>query len=82
MYTLSNTTKANLERSLGIKLKDLAKMSADEERLWIENKIGKKLTYGKKKKHGVIGRGNPLLSRRKIRTIEDLERKSKNIFGI
>lgn len=57
-------------------------MSADEERQWVEKKTGKKLSYSKENRHGIIGRGNPLLARKKIRTIEDLDKKSKKLFGI
>lgn len=82
MYKISDITKRNLERSLGISLNDFTKLSADEERIWIEKKTGKKLQFSKRKKHGIVGRGNPLLARRKIRTIKDLEYKSKNLYGI
>lgn len=82
MYTLSNTTKTNLERSLGISLEALSKMSASEEREWVEEKIGEKPCFSKKRKNGVIGRGNHLLARRKIRTIEDVNRKSQDLYGI
>lgn len=57
-------------------------MSADDEKQWIENKIGYSLKISKKRKHGLFCEGNPLLSRRKIRTIEDLNSKSKKIFGV
>lgn len=35
------------------------------------------LKISKKRKHGLFCEGNPLLSRKKIRTIEDLNYKSK-----
>lgn len=82
MYKISDKTKENLERSLGISLETLDKMTADEEREWIEKKAGKKLCFGKKRKNGIAGRGNPLLARRKIRTKEDLDIKSQNLYGI
>lgn len=82
MYKISNNTKRNLERSLGISLCDFTKLSADEERIWIEKRAGTKLQFSKRKKHGIIGRGNPLLARRKLRTIKDLDQKSKNLYGI
>lgn len=82
MYSISSETKRNLELSIGTSLDELHNMSADEEKRWIENKIGKDLKFRKKRKFGVIGRGNPLLSRRKIRTIDDLNRKSKKLFNI
>lgn len=82
MFVLSDTTKRNLEKSLGISLGQLGNMTADEEQKWIQKKIGKKVLFSKSKKRGVTGRGNPLLARRKIRTLSDLDKKSKDLFGI
>ena len=82
MYTISNTTKNNLERSLGISLKMFSSMTADEESKWISKKIGKPVVFSKRKRHGRVGRGNPLLSRRKLRTQEDLAKKSRDLFGV
>lgn len=82
MYNISSTTKKNLERSLGMSLEEFSKMTADEEQSWIGSKTNKKISYSKQRHHGVIGRGNPLLARRKIRTIDDLVRKSHELFGI
>lgn len=82
MYNISSMTKNNLERSLGLPLTEYSKMTADEEMRWIEKKINKRVVYSKLRRHGVIGRGNPLLSRRKIRTIDDLMKKSHELFGI
>ena len=82
MFRISNITKQNLEHSLGVALEDFSKMSADEERKWIERRTGKNWSFSKKRKHGIMGRGNPLLSRRKIRSIDDLNYKSHIFFGI
>ena len=76
MYVLSETARKNNERIIGLTCDKLAKMSA------IEKRIGKKLTFSSKTKKGIAGRGNPLLSRRKIRTLEDLDKKSKKYIGI
>ncbi|MCD8119474.1 MAG: hypothetical protein LUE29_08355 [Lachnospiraceae bacterium] len=82
MYRLSNETRKNLESSFGMSLTAFDEMSADEERKWIESRTGRKLLYGNKRRKGVIGRGNPLLARRKIRTMDDLQKKSKKLFGV
>lgn len=82
MYNISIKTKNNLERFLGIQLEVLGTMSADEERQWVEKRIGKKLKFSRKRKRGNIGRGNPLLSRRKIRTSEDSQSKINKYYGI
>lgn len=82
MYTISEKTRANIERVVGISVDKLSNMNAKEERSWIEDKKKERLSFSKKRRYGIIGRGNPLISRRKIRTAEDLDRKSKQFFGI
>lgn len=82
MYSISNTTKKNLERSLGMSLIAFSAMTADEEKRWANSKSNKKVVFSKRRRHGMIGQGNPLLARRKIRTIEDLGRKSRDLFGV
>ena len=82
MYELSKDICSILEDSLGLPFEDLLSMNADDEKTWIENRINKELIFSKKRRHGIIGRGNPLLSRRKIRTKEDLERLSKKLYGV
>lgn len=82
MYRISNTTKKNLEQSLGISLDEFSAMTAEEEKQWINNKNGKKVVFSKRRRHGIIGRGNPLLARRKVRTIDDISKKSQDLFGI
>lgn len=82
MYVISKVARENNERIIGLPYDRLTKMSAIEEKNWIEKRIGKKLTFSRKMKKGIAGRGNPLLSRRKIRTLEDLDRRSKKYIGI
>lgn len=82
MYRISDLTKQNIERAIGLDLASLKKMTALEEREWLEQKQAKKPVFSKRRKKGITGRGNPLISRRKFRTEEDLEVISKKIFGI
>ena len=82
MYRMKSDTKSNLEKSLGISLAELQKMTADEEKIWVEKQAGRPIRYGKTIKPGLSGRGNPLLSRRKIRTKEELDRRGKEIYGV
>lgn len=82
MYTISEKTRANIERVVGISVEKLRNMNAKEERSWIEDKKKERLLFSKRRRYGIIGRGNPLISRKKIRTAEDLDRKSKQFFGI
>lgn len=81
MYTLSDRTKKNIERVLGIDIGDLLGMSINEEMEWIQ-KNHERPIFSKVRRKMVLGRGNPLLSRRKIRTMDDLDNKSKSLFGI
>lgn len=79
---MSDTTKKNIERATGLTVDRIANMTSQEEQVWIEEQIGRKLVFSKKRNYGKIGRGNPLLARKKIRTADDLERKSRKLFGI
>ena len=82
MYTISKKTKMNIERVIGIPIEKLVNMDVKEERSWIEKRNNSKLSFSKGHRYGIIGRGNPLLARRKIRTAEDLAKKSKKFFGV
>ena len=65
-------TKETLERNIGISLKQLSDLSADESRKLVENKIGKSLVFSKKQDFRKIGRGNPFLARKKFATVEEI----------
>lgn len=82
MYTISKKTKMNIERVIGIPIEELLTMDRKEERSWIEKRNKSKLSFSKRQRYGIIGRGNPLLARKKIRTAQDLEEKSKKFFGV
>lgn len=82
MYTMSNMAKQNIERVIGLSLDKIKAMSIDEEQKWVERRRRERLIFSKKRRKGIIGRGNPLLARRKIRTMEDLDKKSKKYIGI
>lgn len=82
MYVMSEKTKTNIEKSIGMSIDEFSKLSADEEKVWIEQKINKPIKFTKSKRSWVIGRGNPLIARRKIRSLSDLESKSRKLFGI
>lgn len=82
MYTISQETKRNIERATGVSYDKLLTLTPEEEKALIEKKLGKKLKFSAKKRPGVYGRGNPLLAKGKIRTAEDLNKKSEKLFGI
>lgn len=82
MYVLSDLTKRNIEHAVGLPMDQLKVMTPEEERAWVERKTGCVLDFSPKRQYGKIGRGNPLLARRRIRRKVDLDRKSKQLFGI
>lgn len=82
MYVMSEITKKNVEKTIGMSIDDFSTLSADEEKEWIEKRTRCPIIFSKRRRLWIIGRGNPLLARKKIRTMSDLEKKSKKIFGI
>lgn len=82
MYTMSALAKENVERVIGMKIGQLNNMTAKEEQAWVEERSKQKIAFAKTRRHRVIGRGNPLVSRRKIRTLADLNARSKVVIGI
>lgn len=82
MYKMSDTAKLNNERVIGLSLEKIKTLSFEEEKQWIESRRKDILVFSKKRKHGIAGRGNPLLARRKIRTMKDLDKKNKKYFGM
>lgn len=82
MYKVSDVAKLNIEKTVGLKIDEIVNMSFDEQQQWVNNRTKSKLKFSKIHKRGVVGRGNPLLARKKIRTINDLNVKSKKYIGI
>lgn len=82
MYRISEAAKLNLERIIGLSVEKINHMSFEEQQQWVEKRAKSKLKYSKKRRRGIVGRGNPLLARRKIRTLEDLSKKSKKYIGM
>ncbi len=75
MYELSERTKANLSACVGVPFDRIVKLSLDEEVELAAKKYGRKIVFSKKRHSGRIGRGNPLLARMKVKTLQDVERK-------
>ncbi len=74
MIILKDETKANLEYLLDLKLDELEKMDVDEEISAIENNESRKIRFSKERDFRKIGRGNPLLARRRMRTMDDVNK--------
>lgn len=74
MY-LNDETKRILENSIGKSISELSKMDMDEERAFIVSKIGKTPIFSKQSDSRMRGRGNPLIARRRLCTIEDIDKR-------
>ena len=80
MYTMSALTKSNVERVTGVTIEEMKSMTMNQERDLVKKRNGERLTFSKQRRFGIIG--NPLLARRKFRTEEDLNIKSKRLMGV
>ena len=69
MY-LNQRTRDTLERIIGKSADDLKKI---EEKSFVEEKTGKNLIFSKKMDSRMTGRGNPLIIRRRISTMSDID---------
>ena len=72
MY-LNQRTRDTLERIIGKSADDLKKMDLIEEKSFVEEKTGKNLIFSIKLDSRMTGRGNPLIIRRRISTMSDID---------
>jgi len=72
---ISEEAKKILEKNIGLPLDQVSELSVYEEMSIVKAKTGKHLTFSKEYDPRIIGRGNPLLARRKITTIEEINAK-------
>ena len=72
MY-LNQRTRDTLERIIGKSADHLNKLDLIEEKSIVEEKTGKNLTFSKKMDSRMTGRGNPLIIRRRISTMSDID---------
>ena len=79
MISLKDETKNNLENLLGITLKDLDTLSVSKEVEFVNKRISHKISFSKKKDSRKVGRGNPLLARKRIRTMEEVDKRLDNL---
>ena len=82
MYTMSALTKSNVERVTGVTIEEMKSMTMNEERDLVKKRNEERLTFSNLRRFVIIGRGNQLHARRKIRTGEDLNIKSKRLMGV
>jgi len=76
---LSKEVIASISRITGLSADEMLKMDIYHEFDYIQKRIGKKLTFSKKRDSRKLGRGNPLIARRRFRTIEDVDKRMEKI---
>lgn len=74
MYINQKTRRA-LERAIGKSTAEIAIMDAEEERVFVKAKVGMKPHYSKLVDARMRGRGNPLIARRRLCTMEDIDKR-------
>jgi hypothetical protein len=71
MYQMSDDVKRSIERITGKSITDIQKMTLEEEKKLVNDAKSKNVKFSKQRKR--LG---------KVRTIEDIEEKSKRLYGI
>lgn len=74
MY-LQNDTKKILEKFIGKSILELSEMDLVEETSFINSRIGRTPIFSRNVDIRMQGRGNPLMSRKRICTMEDIDKK-------
>lgn len=74
MY-LNSRVKNILENALGKSILELSQMDMDEERDFILSQTGKIPIFSKEADSRIVGRGNPLIARRRLCTMEDIDKR-------
>ena len=74
MYTINKTSQAIIGEVLGKDYNEIVNMDYDEEIQYIQKINHKKLKFSTIIDKRKVGRGNPLLSRKKIRTIDKVNK--------
>ncbi len=82
MFSLSSVTKNQIQKAVGLSMSQIFALDSASEKVFVETKNASPLVFSKNRVGVISGRGNSLLARRKIKTLSDLERQSKKLFGI
>ena len=75
MAMVGEEAKRTLENSIGLSLSQVCELSVCDETALVNAKTGKGLQFSRSYDSRKIGRGNPLLARKKITTIEEINTK-------
>lgn len=74
MYKINKSSQKIIERMLGKQYKDIVNMDSDDEIAYIQKKNNRKLKFSNLVDKRKVGRGNPLLSRRRVKTIDKVNK--------
>ena len=72
---LNEKTRQLLEKNIGKSISELAVMSFDEEVAYATKKYGRAPEFSKKVDNRMIGRGNLLIARKSICTMDDIDKR-------
>ncbi|MFI3207124.1 MAG: hypothetical protein R3Y33_07730 [Clostridia bacterium] len=75
MYIMNNKVKKSIERIVNLPIEKIRTLSIGDEREIVKKRSSKDLHFSKHQRGSIYGRGNPLLAKKKYRTMEDVNNK-------
>lgn len=79
MFVLGKKTRNNIEKTTGLSVSSISKMSSEEVNAHIEKKIGKKLRMSSPKDKRLIGRGSVYITLGRLLSSKKTNRKIARI---
>lgn len=83
VFKLDEKTKENISACVGVPFEKLAGLSLEEELdLASRRRGGEKIVFSRERRGDRVGRGSPLLVKKKIRTMDDVDKKIGKITRV
>ena len=82
MYVLSQQAKDLIKKKTGKSIAELSEMTIEDESNLVRQLNGKSLIFSEKYDIRRIGRGNPLLARRRFRTMEYVDNRIEELCKV
>lgn len=79
VFTMSKSVERIIVKKTGYSIERLKNLSLAEERDLVNEKMGRDLAFSNSRNRRKVGRGNPLLARKRIRTMDDVNNKIDSI---
>jgi hypothetical protein len=79
MFQLSDETQKALEKNIGMRISEIVEADASEQICIAESRTGKPLVFSTVHDPRRIGRGNPLLAKRRFKTITEVDKRIDSI---